>query len=209
MSTRSLPDNRGYTLIEFAVAMSVFMIFMAIAAPFMFSQLRGALETQDRVDRTQNARTALRLMTRELRQATAVINSVDKPTNKDGVSFSVDFNGDGVINSYKNTNLPLEEITYWQQGNRLMRGRQIGAGSVLATEVETATFDLYGSNLALDTQAPFGVVTEAELDTNGEPGLQGPELANVTRVVITVRVGEGTASDQTYQGQALLRNRVS
>jgi hypothetical protein len=148
-------------------------------------------------------------MTRELLQAEFILNTEKKPTKKDQISFAVDFDGDGNINPHDNPALPLEQITYWQQGRRLMRGREIGAGSVLATEISSLRFDLFGSNLALDTTAPFGVVDETELETNGTAGLQGPELANVTRVVITVGVGEGATAEQTYQGQALLRNRVS
>jgi type II secretory pathway component PulJ len=206
MSTRALRDARGYTLVEFAVAMSVFMIFMAIAAPFMFSQLRGALATQDRVERTQNARTALRLMTRELRQTAYLINDPPaKPVGPIEISFAVDFNGDGMINPHDDANLPLEEITYHYNGGQdvLYRGRNAGQGAPLASEVTAVDFEYFGSNLALDLNDD-GIVSEAELDPDGN-GLQPSELAHVTRVAITLTVGD----EQTYRAQALLRNRVS
>jgi prepilin-type N-terminal cleavage/methylation domain-containing protein len=208
MSTRRRGDERGYTLVEFAVAMSVFLIFMSIATPFMFSQLQGALNTQERVELTQNARSAIRLMTRELRQASSIIdNPPEKPSGPDELSFGVDYDGNGVINAWNNSNAALEEITYYFQGDTLYRGRRVGQGVPLATGVTGVDFAMFGSNLAFDTDGD-GVVTATELDTNGSGKVDGPELGNVTRIGITVDVGDSGATAQTYQAQVFLRNRV-
>jgi prepilin-type N-terminal cleavage/methylation domain-containing protein len=209
MSTSHRSGERGYTLVEFAVAMSIFVIFMSFATPFMFSQLQGALRTQDRVDLAQAARVALRTMTRELRQAEVLYSDVDKPSGKSELSFGVDFNGDGTINAWNNANLPLEQVTYYLSNDTLYRGRKTGQGSPLAEHVDQVTFELFGSNLALDTDGD-GVVDEDELDQdNSGPNDWSPtELANVTRVGITLDVTED-ASAQTYSAQAFLRNRVS
>jgi hypothetical protein len=51
-------------------------------------------------------------------------------------------------------------------------------------------------------------VTATELDTNGSGKVDGPELGNVTRIAITLDVGENGATAQTYQAQVFLRNRV-
>jgi prepilin-type N-terminal cleavage/methylation domain-containing protein len=207
MSTSDLRDDRGYTLVEFAIAMSIFVIFMAIATPFMFSQLQGALRTEDRVDLQQSARVGLRTMTRELRQAVELYTSVEKPSGKNELSFGVDFDGDGIINSYTNNNVPLEQVTYYLSNDTLYRGRKKGQGSPLAEHVEQVTFELFGSNLVLDTDDD-GVVEEAELDRNGNGKWEDSELANVTRVGITLDVEEDGTS-QTYSAQAFLRNRVA
>ncbi|MGH2764842.1 MAG: PilW family protein, partial [Actinomycetota bacterium] len=168
MSTRRRGDQRGYTLVEFAVAMSVFLIFMAIAAPFMFSQLQGAIDTEQRVEHQQNARSAIRLMTRELRQASVLLDSADKPSGKTEISFGVDFDGDGIINSYNNSNAPLEEITYYKtpSDDVLYRGRKFGQGVPVATGVTEVEFSMFGSNLVLDANAD-GVVDETEIDQAG------------------------------------------
>jgi prepilin-type N-terminal cleavage/methylation domain-containing protein len=207
MSTSEPRDDRGYTLVEFAIAMSIFVIFMAIATPFMFSQLRGALRTEDRVDLQQSARVGLRTMTRELRQAVELYTSVEKPSGKNELSFGVDFDGDGIINSYTNNNVPLEQVTYYLNNDTLYRGRKKGQGSPLAEHVDEVTFELFGSNLVLDTDGD-GVVEEAELDRNGNGSWEDSELANVTRVGITLDVEEDGTS-QTYSAQAFLRNRVA
>jgi prepilin-type N-terminal cleavage/methylation domain-containing protein len=207
MRTSHRPDERGYTLVEFAVAMSIFVIFMSIATPFMFSQLQGALRTEDRVDLAQNARAALRTMTRELRQAQELYSDVDKPSGKNELSFGVDFNADGVINAWNNSNLPLEQVTYYLNNDTLYRGPKKGQGSPLAEHVDDVTFELFGSNLALDADGD-GVVEESELDQNGNGNWEQTELANVTRVVVTLDVAEGPSA-QTYTAQAFLRNTVS
>jgi len=207
MCTSDLRNDRGYTLVEFAIAMSIFVIFMAIATPFMFSQLQGALRTEDRVDLQQSARVGLRTMTRELRQAVELYTSVEKPSGKNELSFGVDFDGDGIINSYTNNNVPLEQVTYYLNNDTLYRGRKKGQGSPLAEHVEQVTFELFGSNLVLDTDGD-GVVEEAELDRNGNGKWEDSELANVTRVGITLDVEEDGTS-QTYSAQAFLRNRVA
>ena len=208
MSTRRRDDERGYTLVEFAVAMGVFLIFMSIATPFMFSQLQGALDTQERVEVSQNARTAIRLMTRELRQASALMdNPPEKPSGPDELSFGVDFDGNGVINAWNNSGAPLEEITYYHNGTTLYRGRRVGQGVPLASAVSGVSFTMFGSNLAFDTDDD-GIVTETELDTNGNGEVDGLELGNVTRIAITLDAGESGGTAQTYEAQVFLRNRV-
>ena len=208
MSTSHRESERGYTLVEFAVTMSVFLIFMSIATPFMFTQIREALNTEQRVELQQNARTAIRLMTRELRQGLAILDSADKPSGKTELSFSVDYNGDGQINDY-NAPLPLEQITYYKSPGQdiLYRGRKFGQGVPVATGVTGVRFDMFGSNLALDANDD-GIVTETELDTNGNGNVDGPELNNVTRIGITLDVGEDGVTVQTYEAQVFLRNRV-
>jgi hypothetical protein len=119
----------------------------------------------------------------------------------------VDYDGNGVLNAWNNSGAALEEITYYYQGDTLFRGRRVGQAVPLATGVTGVDFLMFGSNLAFDTNGD-GVVTAAELDTNGNGKVDGPELGNVTRIGITVDVGEDAATAQTYQAQVFLRNRV-
>lgn len=202
----STSDERGYSLTELAVVMSIFLIFMAMATPFMFGQLRGALRTESRVDIQQDARTALRVMTRELRQAKELYSSTDKPSGKNRISFGVDFNNDGKINSYDVDTLALEQVTYYVSSGKLFRGRKQGQGQPLAEGVSQLVFTIYGSNPALDANGD-GLVSETELDLNGNGQWDSAELANVTRVRVSVTVSERGES-QSYSAQAYLRNRA-
>jgi prepilin-type N-terminal cleavage/methylation domain-containing protein len=199
-------DERGYTLVEFAIVMSILAIFMSIATPLLFSQIRSGLDTEQRIDLQQGARAALRTMVRELRQASALYASVDNPTASDRLSFGVDYDGDGTIG----TGAPWERITYYRKSSdgALYRGPKLNQGQVLAENVDEVTFEMFGSNLALDTDNN-GVVEQSELNPfDGTGPWTTSELANVTRVVITLTVAENGTS-QTYDAQALLRNRVA
>jgi prepilin-type N-terminal cleavage/methylation domain-containing protein len=203
MGSRRPTDERGYTLVEFAIVMSVLAIFMSIATPLLFSQIRSGLATEQRIDLQQSARTALRTMVRELRQASVLYATLDNPTDVDRLSFGVDYDGDGTIS----TGLPLERITYYRKASdgALYRGPKFNQGQPLAENVDEVTFEMFGSNLALDTNNN-GVVEQSELNPSGP--WTTAKLANVTRVVITLTVAEGDTS-QTYEAQALLRNRVA
>jgi prepilin-type N-terminal cleavage/methylation domain-containing protein len=204
MGTRPLTDERGYTLVEFAIVMSVLAIFMSIATPLLFSQIRSGLDTEQRIDLQQGARTALRTMVRELRQAEALYSSLpSNPTDSTRLSFGIDYDGDGTVE----TGTPLERITYYRKDSdgALYRGPEFNQGQPLAENVDVVNFEMFGSNLALDTNNN-GVVEQIELNPAG--GWTTSELANVTRIVITLTVAEDDIS-QTYEAQALLRNRVS
>src|SRR5919106_592164 len=199
----------GYTLVEFAVAMSVFAIFMAMAGPFMFSQLQGALETQERVDLQQNARSALRTMVRELRQADQLLQAADNPSGKTELSFAVDWDVDGSISGCGATPPDVPEtITYYAQSRVLYSGCKKGDAVPLADNVDEVEFTMFGSSLALDANGD-GVVDETEL---GGPPWTTTELANVTRVKVSITMSDddagGDADEQTYEAQAYLRNRA-
>ncbi|MGH2657051.1 MAG: PilW family protein [Actinomycetota bacterium] len=196
-------NEGGYTLVEFAIVMSVLAIFMSIATPLLFSQIRSGLDTEQRIDLQQGARTALRTMVRELRQASALYATLTNPTDVDRLSFGVDYDGDGTIS----TGTPLERITYYRKASdgALYRGPEFNQGQPLAENVDGVTFEMFGSNLALDTDND-GVVEQSELNPTG--GWTTSELANVTRVVITLTVADD-GTTQVYEAQALLRNKVS
>jgi prepilin-type N-terminal cleavage/methylation domain-containing protein len=203
MTIRRTKDERGYTLVEFAITMSILVIFMSIATPLLFSQIRSGLDTEQRIDLQQGARTALRTMVRELRQASALYATVDNPTGTDRLSLGVDYDGNGTIS----TGVPLERITYYRKTSdgALYRGPKLNQGQPLAENVDEVIFEMFGSNLALDANNN-GVVEQSELNPSG--GWTTSELANVTRVVITLTVAEDDTT-QTYEAQAFLRNRVA
>lgn len=208
---RGTADERGYTLVEFAVAMGVFLLFISMATPFMFSQLRGALETEERVDLQQSARSALRTMVGELRQAEVLYQTAENPSGKTQLSFGVDWDANGSITGCSPpAGVAPERIIYYIQSGELRSGCKVGgAAAPLAERVKQVSFDFFGSNLALDTELPKdGVVDYEELDLNNNGNLDESELANVTRIVITLVMVDNDDDEQTYSEQAFLRNRV-
>lgn len=211
-TSRTSTDERGYTLTELSVAMAVFLIFLAATTPFMFRNLMQALQTEAEADLQQGARASMRTLVRELRQASVLYASTDKPTGKNRISFGVDFDGDGVLNSWNDSSKPLEQITYFTSDGGLYRGRKQGQGQLLAENVTSLRFTMFGSNLALDANGD-GIVDENELNTSGEKDADGnpiwkpAELANVTRVKVEMTVSNDSAS-QTYTADVWLRNKV-
>jgi prepilin-type N-terminal cleavage/methylation domain-containing protein len=205
MSTERSLDEHGYTLVEFAITMSVFAILMSIVTPLLFGQLRSGLATEERIDLQQNARTALRTLVREVRQASVLYATVDNPSGNDQLSVGVDFDGDGVIST--STSAAMERITYYRKASEeaLYRGRKFNQGEPLAENVEQVEFTMFGSNLALDADVD-GVVEEEELNPDGN--WTPAELANVTRISILLTVASDD-QDQTYEAEAFLRNKVS
>jgi prepilin-type N-terminal cleavage/methylation domain-containing protein len=205
MSTDRAVGERGYTLVEFAIAMSVFAILMAIVTPLMFSQIRSGLATQERIGLQQNARTALRTMVREIRQASVLYATVDHPSGNDRLSVGVDYDGNRVIST--DPAAPMERIVYYLKSDEqtLYRGRKFNQGAPLAENVDVIDFTMYGSNLALDADND-GVVEETELNPDG--AWTSSELANVTRISITLTVASDD-QDQTYEAEAFLRNKVA
>lgn len=214
-NTSTSRRSGGYTLIELSVVMAVFAVVLAIASPFLFRQLRSGVRTESRVDVQQSARGALRVLVRELRQAKELYATTEKPTNTLAISFGVDLNGDGVLNNYRNPARVLEQITYFWDGGILYRGRTLNQAQPMAegvTEVLSdgttrpgVSFTMFGSHPALDTNAD-GVVTEDELDLNGDGAWQASELVFVTRVAVSMTVTFRDQS-QTHTANVWLRNR--
>ena len=126
MRTRSriAADEGGYTLIELSVTMAVFLIFMSFATPFMFTQLREALQTENQLDLQQNAHVSFRTKLRELRQANTLFQVPGRPTRKNKVSIWVDFNGNRATEGD-------ELVTYYVKGSKLWRGFEDDRGQPL------------------------------------------------------------------------------
>jgi prepilin-type N-terminal cleavage/methylation domain-containing protein len=198
MSPMSIRDgDRGYTLIEMAVVMSVFVVFMAFASPFIFTQLNAGIRAEERIDIQDSARSALRTMTRELRQASQLYNTAEMPTDENRLSIGVDLDGNASIDSQ-------EQITYLESEGVLYRNPGAGQEAPLAEEVESVAFALFGSNLALDTNGD-GIVSGSELNPDGS--WTPSELANVTRIQVELSV-QGDNVGQTFSTEVVLRNRI-
>lgn len=125
------PSSRGrraFTLLEMIVAMAVFAISaLALASVFVFS-LRSFAAMANYTTLDQDNRTAMDLLTREIRQARAVVNV---STN----SITV-LNGDGVSITYFFNPVSKEFIRNASDGNR----------DVLLENCNLLNFKLYQRN---------------------------------------------------------------
>ena len=94
-------DDSGFTLIEFMVAMMLFVVLMAVTMSVVVAS-NDAVATASQVQTlNEEARQAINRMSRDLRQANSIVTAVnpDGPAFNAGgivaVRFTADYNGDG------------------------------------------------------------------------------------------------------------------
>lgn len=206
--------DRGVTLIEVLVSMGLFALIGSLLLGLALSTDSVTASTRTRAGVTEETRTAMERLTRELRQS-AGIDAVTLP-ELDGslaLTFWTDFDGDGVRDT---TAADPEVLTYcWSPSSQ-----QLTLGStadcdtarpVLAATVASVRLELDSSEWAYDANGD-GTTTWLELDQKGVPvGNQNNrpdavELAHVDLVGVTITVRDGSG-EQTYQTQIDLRNR--
>lgn len=226
------PTEAGITLVELLVAMLLFSTLGGVLMTGLLATRNSAQASVQQHDINVEARQGLNRLTRDLRQATAVVGA----NNPDGaaynanavtsMTFTADFNGSGCIagssgcpDTVDNVNNP-ESVSYCydpaQQQVFLIAGTLASASCSGGTQVlsgQVTQFKLsYQSNLYLWDGDGNGVTSWTELD--GAPAPVGDsnnvldtnELRNVDSVVIDMKVLEGTHS-QSYRTQVDLRNR--
>lgn len=210
------PRAAGFTLIEVLVAMGLFGVLATLLLGLAVSTNAVTEDTRDRVGVAEEARTAMERLSRELRQATSIERVVLPATPGAGATsftFWTDFDGDG---HHTTSATDPEVLTYcWSPDtDRLRLTDQSGcadAEPVLAAEVQTFVVDLESSEWAYDANGD-GITTWLELDARGAPvgngnGVpDGPELAHVDMLGVTMSVEDGAGS-QTYHTRIDLRNR--
>lgn len=189
-------SNKGFTLIELLVAMAIASIVMGAVVSAYQLQVRGKNTQEALTDMNQTLRTALEIMTTEIR--TAGFDTVDTAAAVAGIitatatelRFTRDI-GDGVtLEPDGDVNDANEDIHYRINTNGHL-GRQVGnAGGFqpLARNVDALNF--------------------VYLDANSNPGAIGNNIRSI-QVTIVARAGEaggvgfvGRYTDTTvYQNQ--------
>jgi prepilin-type N-terminal cleavage/methylation domain-containing protein len=191
-------DESGFTLIEFLVAMSLMVVLLTVSMTVVKLTTGAVTTTQEQQNLNEEARQAINRMTRDIRQATAIVTAV----NPDGVGFNSgglvavrftsDFDGDGCISGTGGAScLPYapsnpEDITYCFEPatNQLyvIDNRAVGVTPVTAFSTScsggqpllagnvSAFKASFRSNVYRDDLNPTdGVTTWTELDESGVP----------------------------------------
>ena len=206
--------------------MVIFAVLMAMISGAVLSSAKAVDNAKQLNDINEEARLALLRFERELRQA-VVVNSADLFATgtyagrgyASSITFSVDFNGDGVIEA---TAPDPETLTYRYAPGTAGNGQiqltaDDAAGSavvrpILSGHVSDFHFELRSSLYSCDTNAD-GITTWQELDTSpatGCPhpnnnGLDSNELNEIDSIFVSFTVFEGS-HQQTYATQVNLRN---
>lgn len=211
--------DAGFTIIEMAVA----MVILGILASALSTTMLGSRETAETVRQVNNlneeARLALNRIARELRQARAITAVAANPAA--GVTFDVDFNGNGVIDT---STADPERLTYTYddaQSRILLSAADVSGTTItqpiLSGEVSEFSLDYRSSRYEWDCNGN-GITTWQELDAgcplntpvvaprgNNNGILDAGELPYIDSVVLDFSVLDG-ARKQDYRTQIDLRN---
>lgn len=144
MIQRFLDKQRGMTMIELMVAISIFTIFMIAASDFIIRGLQSNVFGYEQEDAVANARRAAGVMVEELRRAA---NSARGDYLFDSVAtntivFYADTDDDGLT----------EKIRYFADGIDLKKGSITASGTpptYSQADEEISTFAIYLNNQSL------------------------------------------------------------
>jgi prepilin-type N-terminal cleavage/methylation domain-containing protein len=127
---RSLGDERGMTLVELVVAMSIFAVVTTIFMPMIGDSLRTSSRLEHQSESIDQARTTFQAIARELRSAECITLPAENTTGT-------------TLRFTTNANNSSYEVTYSASGSTMVR--QVTGNptsSVVATDL-VSTSDLF------------------------------------------------------------------
>lgn len=136
--------SRGFTLIEMLIAMVIVGIMGIALVGFLMSQHQTVVRQNSGVLATQNARAAVDMLARELRNAGysprgALSGAQLRTIKADSVSWTADMNADGdTLDS--STGKWDERVAYFQEGSAMMRASGGGGGTAVTDNVDSLSF---------------------------------------------------------------------
>jgi type II secretory pathway pseudopilin PulG len=209
--------DEGTTLVEVIVAIGLFGLLSTVLLGLALSTSRVSDDTRRMAAVSEESRLAMERMTRELRQANAILG-VHLPTgatDTTAFTFWTDFNGNGAQDL---TASDPEVLTYrWNPTtSRLTLTANDASGTattrpVLAASVTDFEIELRSSLWQYDADGD-GTTTWEELDASGPPlgdndGIpDAPELEAIDLIAVSMTVLD-TSHQQTYRTEIDLRNR--
>jgi len=135
--------SRGFSLIEMMIAMVIVGIMGIALVGFLRTQHQTIVRQNSGVLATQNARAAVDMLARELRNAAS--NPRMSPSGgalrtikADSVSWTTDLDLDG--DTLSSSTSWDERVAYYKQGSMLMRAPGGGAGTALTDNVDSLRF---------------------------------------------------------------------
>jgi type IV pilus assembly protein PilW len=188
-------NNQGFTLIELLVTMAIASIIMAAVVSAYELQVRGKNTQEALTDMNQTLRTALEIMTSEIRTAGFDDAPPSAPlagiliANTNQLQFTRDIGDGASLASDGNLDDPNENVTYQLyvdgDGNQHL-GRDTGGGSMpLARNVDALDF------VYLDGSTPPNVIPTP---------VSAGNLANIRSIQVTIVARAGGAGGVGFVG---------
>lgn len=159
-----MTDTRGMTLIEMMIAMVIVGIMGIALVGFLRAQHQTVLRQNNGVLATQNARAAVDMLARELRNAGysprgAVSGARINTMRQDSVGWTADMNADGdTLDSSTGWD---ERLAYYVQGTNLMRATPGGGAAAVTDNVDSLRLGYFDGDGA--ATADPAVVEQVEI----------------------------------------------
>ena len=210
----------GFTLVELLVSIGIFALLSTVVLSGLMSTAKTVNDVRSIANLTEEARVATERMTRELRQASVILDAHLPASETDftSVTFGVDFNGDHILNANA---VDPEIVTYRfnpASGQLTFTANNPSGTSVtrpiLAANVTSFVLEFRSSLWEHDTTGPDlhpdGVTDWTEIDAsaigNGNSIFDDGEFARIDSVGVTLQLLDGSRT-QTYTTQVDLRNQ--
>lgn len=185
-------QEHGFSLVEMLVAILILTVIMAGMFSFLWGASTHWQTGKNSAEMTDNARSGLNRMTREIRQAANVTSA-----QANQLSFSVNFGtGAEVITYGYSPGAGGAPGQVWRSTSAIP-----GVQVTLVDSVQNVQFTYYGNDYKCDSDGN-GVVTWTELQACS----MNP-ASKIARVDISLTMQTGKESNQIFTDQAWLRNR--
>jgi len=197
MKSYGFKNNRGMTIVELMVSISIFMVFMIASSEFIIRGLQSNVFGYEQEDAIANARRAAGVMVEELRRAanSARGDYLFETVATGTIVFYADTDDDGLT----------ERIRYFADGINLKKGSIAPTGTPLVydqADEKISTFAIYLNNQSMPIFKYF--------DTNNDE-IANP-AANKTRIRLirtTLKINvtpERAPADYFYTADIQIRN---
>ncbi|MGV8847745.1 PulJ/GspJ family protein [Tessaracoccus sp.] len=205
----------GFTLMELLVAISIFSVLGATVLSGLIATAKTVDDVRSITNLTEEARVSTERMSRELRQASAILDAhlPASATDYTSVTFGVDFNGDHILQ----VNAADPEIVTYRfdpgSGQLTLTANDLSGAAVtrpiLAANVTSFALVFTSSLWEYDTNGN-GVTDWTEIDAsalgNHNAIFDAGEFDRIDSVGLTLQLLDGSRA-QTYTTQVDLRNR--
>lgn len=181
--------NRGMTLIEMLIAMVILGIMGIALVGFLRAQHQTVLRQNDGVLATQNARAAVDMLARELRNAGfnprgSASGGALRTIDADSISWTADLDLDG--DTLSSSTSWDERVAYYQQAHKLARAAGGGGGTAVTDGVDSLRFTYFDGEGAETAD---------------------PELVEQVRIRLYYSTPDGVQSG-VIESQVALRNNI-
>jgi prepilin-type N-terminal cleavage/methylation domain-containing protein len=193
--------KKGMTLTEILVVVGILGIIVVAITTFQKNVITNNKIANDSLSAIQDARTILRVMTKELRTASPSNNGA-YPIAQAGTStitFFSDSNGDGV----------KEQIRYYLTGMTLKKGSIVPTGSPLVYNSNNETFTTLAYNIKNATSTSLFEYFDSSYTGTSSPLTQPVTTTNVRLIKINLTIDSDplrSPISRTYTSQITLRN---